>query len=67
MKTENIYKAEAFKVHRELVRSGMFKEAGRLLRALNNGVQRIQISYSDTDWSLAAFYGLPGAYSIRIR
>ena len=64
---ENTYKKSALQVYRLLVKAGMYKESSRLLRALNNGVQYLHISYSDTDWNLAAFYGLPGATDIRIQ
>ena len=67
MTTTNVYKAEAMRVHSELVKAGMYKEAGRLFRALLSGTQRISIGLSDTDWRLASFYGLDGATSIRIR
>lgn len=67
MKTSD-YKQQALKVHRELVRVGMYNEARRLLRALNTGRTYLSISlFSDIDWSLADFYGVPGAYVIRIR
>lgn len=65
--SDDPYKKEALKVHYELVKAGLFYEARRLLRSLNNGTKHIQLSLCDTDWSLATFYGLSGAYTIRIR
>jgi len=51
----NKAKRNSFEVHRKLIRSGELRSASRLLRALNNGVTCIVISYSDTDWTLGQF------------
>lgn len=66
MNTTN-YKQRSIEVYKKMVNNGQLKEAGRLLRALNNGVGYLTISYSDTDWSLSEAFGLLGNKSIRIR
>lgn len=61
------FKQRTFNVYRQLVRSGEYLSAVRLLRAMHMKRPFINISLSDVDWTIGIAFGLAHLKVIRIR
>ena len=63
----NEYRESAKQVYSELVRNGEYTAARKLLKAMFRGIEYLAIGLSDADWLISQYYGLAGAYRIRIK